>query len=52
MIYAKEGILINNEVIKKFILSNGRVINNEKNNINIFEFDQIDFNLDDLRQEQ
>ena len=48
MIYAKEGILINNEVIKKFILSNGRVINNEKNNINIFEFDQIDFNLDDL----
>jgi len=48
MIYAKEGVLINDEIIKKFKLTNGRVINNEDSNINIFEFDQIDFNLDDL----
>jgi len=48
MIYAKEGFLVNDKIIKKFKLTNGRVINNEDTNINIFEFDQIDFNLDDL----
>ncbi len=48
MIYAKKGNLINDEVIKKFRLANGKVINNEKSKINIFEFEQIDFNLTDL----
>ena len=45
MIYAKNGILIDNKKQKIFKLLNGRVINNEKSKINIFEFDQIDFNL-------
>ena len=45
MIYAKNGILIDNEKQKIFKLLNGRVINNEKSKINIFDFDQIDFNL-------
>ncbi len=48
MIYAKKGNLINDDVIKKFRLANGKVINNEKSKINIFEFEQIDFNLQDL----
>ena len=45
MIYAKNGILIDNEKQKIFKLLNGRVINDEKSRINIFEFDEIDFNL-------
>ena len=45
MIYAKKGNLINDEQIKKFRLNNGKVINNEGSKINIFEFEQIDFNL-------
>ena len=45
MIYAKNGILIDNKKQKIFKLSNGRVINNDKSKINIFEFDEIDFNL-------
>ncbi len=48
MIYAKKGNLINNGTQKKFKLTDGRVINNENSDINIFEFDQIDFNLNDL----
>ena len=45
MIYAKNGILVDKGVQKKFQLISGRVINNEKSKINIFDFDQIDFNL-------
>ena len=45
MIYAKNGVLIDNEKQKIFKLLDGRVINNENSKINIFEFDQIDFNL-------
>ena len=48
MIYAKKGNIINDEVLKKFRLTNGKVINNEKSSINVFEFEQIDFNLHDL----
>ena len=48
MIYAKNGILIQNNQRKIFKLFDGRVINNEKSKINIFEFDQIDFNLTDF----
>ena len=48
MIYAKKGNLVNDEQIKKFRLNNGKVINNEGSKINIFEFEQIDFNLHDL----
>jgi lipopolysaccharide export system permease protein len=47
MIYAKNGILIDNEKQKIFKLINGRVINNEQTKINVFDFDQIDFNLND-----
>tara|TARA_Y100000389_G_scaffold98387_1_gene95070 strand:+ start:872 stop:1972 length:1101 start_codon:yes stop_codon:yes gene_type:complete len=48
MIYAKKGFLVNDELQKKLKLKNGRVINNKNSRINIFDFDQIDFNLNNL----
>ena len=45
MIYAKTGSLISDKKIKKFILYDGKVLNIDKNRINTFKFDQIDFNL-------
>ncbi len=45
MIYAKNGVLIDNDNFKIFKLFKGKVINKEKTKINIFEFDEIDFNL-------
>ena len=45
MIYAKSGVLIDNNKQKKFKLSDGKVINNDDSDISIFEFDEIDFNL-------
>ncbi len=48
MIYAKDGILIDNQNQKIFKLINGKVINKEETKINVFEFDQIDFNLKDF----
>ena len=47
MIYAKNGILIDDKSKKIFRLYDGRVINNDKTKINIFEFEQIGFNLAD-----
>ena len=47
MIYAKDGVIIDNNQRKSFQLFNGKVINNEKKKINVFGFDQIDFNLAD-----
>ena len=48
MIYAKKGIIIDNEKQKIFKLSDGNVINNDNDKINIFKFDQIYFNLKDF----
>ena len=48
MIYAKKGVLIDNNKQKIFRLYSGKVINNEKTKINIFEFDQINFSLADF----
>ncbi len=48
MIYAKKGILVDNESQKILKLYNGRVINNEKSKINLFNFDQINFSLKNL----
>ena len=48
MIFSKKGILISNEKQKIFKLTNGRVVNNENNKINIFDFDVINFNLNNL----
>lgn len=45
MIYAKTGSLISDNKIRKFILYDGKVLNIDKNRINTFRFDQIDFNL-------
>ena len=45
MIYSKNGILIDDTERKVFRLFNGKIINLEESKINIFEFDQIDFNL-------
>ena len=44
-IYAKTGILIDNGTQKIFRLYNGKVINKDQDRINIFKFDEIDFNL-------
>jgi len=48
MIYAKKGMLYENELQKTLKLFNGRVINIEKSKINLFDFDQINFSLQDL----
>jgi lipopolysaccharide export system permease protein len=48
MIYAKSGNLVNDGSQKKFKLVDGRVVNNENSSLTIFEFDEIDFNLNDL----
>ena len=45
MIYAKNGLIIDDENKKVFQLFEGKVINKDKTKINTFEFDQIDFNL-------
>ena len=47
MIYAKNGLLVDSNEKKIFKLFNGKVINKDKLKINVFEFDQIDFNLAD-----
>ena len=47
MIYAKYGIINDSSRSKVFELYEGKVINNENTKINVFEFDQIDFNLAD-----
>ena len=47
MIYAKNGLIIDNKNKKVFRLYEGKVINKDKKKINTFEFDQIDFNLAD-----
>ncbi len=47
MIFAKNGILIDSNNKKIFKLFDGKVINKDKNKINEFAFDQIDFNLAD-----
>jgi lipopolysaccharide export system permease protein len=47
MIYAKDGIIVENEKIKIFKLFQGQVINQNDKKINIFKFDQVDFNLSD-----
>ena len=48
MIYAKDGMLIDNKNQKIFKLYNGKVINYENSKINVFEFEQINFNLKDF----
>ena len=45
MIYAKSGIILDNEKKKIFRLFNGEIINNEENRTNIFKFNEIDINL-------
>ncbi len=47
MIYAKSGSILEDDKRKVFKLFNGQVINKDKDKINIFQFDQIDFNLAD-----
>lgn len=49
MIYADKGILIDDKSQKTFKLFNGRVINIEKSKVNLFDFDQINFNLSNLK---
>ena len=46
MIYAKNGILVSEKRNNKFVLFNGKVINSDKNRVNTFKFDQIDFSLE------
>lgn len=48
MIYANKGKLIDNDAQKTLRLLKGRVINIEDSAVNIFNFEQIDFNLKNL----
>ena len=45
IIYAKSGKIVSEKKKKQFVLYDGKVINIDKNRINTFDFDQIDFNL-------
>ena len=45
MTYASKGIIIEKNEKKIFRLYDGKVINNNKNKINVFSFDQIDIDL-------
>ncbi len=47
IIYAKNGNIININNKKIFKLFDGEVINKNETKINVFQFDQIDFNLDE-----
>ena len=47
MIFAKNGFVQDNNRKKNFKLFEGKIVNLDNKNINIFEFDQIDFNLAD-----
>tara|TARA_B100001063_G_scaffold114305_1_gene106814 strand:+ start:754 stop:1869 length:1116 start_codon:yes stop_codon:yes gene_type:complete len=47
MIYAKSGNLYDNDNTKIFKLFEGEVINKNETKINVFKFDQIDFNLNE-----
>ncbi len=47
IIYAKNGNLIDVDDKKIFKLFDGEVINKNEQKINVFQFDQIDFNLDE-----
>ena len=49
LIYAKDGMLVSNKKNKKFILYNGKVINIKENRVNIFEFEEINFDLRKFR---
>ena len=48
MIYANSGELYEGEQQKILKLYNGRVINIENSKINLFDFDQINFSLQNL----
>ena len=45
MIYAKKGVLIDNENRKFFKLTDGRIINNDGGKITNFTFETVDFDL-------
>ena len=45
MIYAKKGILIDNEEGRFFKLTDGKIITNDKGKITNFTFETVDFNL-------
>ena len=47
MTYASRGIIIDKNQSKIFRLYDGKVINKNKNKINVFAFDRIDINLSD-----
>ena len=47
IIYAKNGLIIENEKKKIFKLYDGQVINKDETKVNVFKFDEIDFNLAD-----
>ena len=48
MIYAESGKILDQKNKKIFRLFNGKVINKDKNKINVFGFDQIDFSLSEF----
>jgi lipopolysaccharide export system permease protein len=49
LIYAKKGLIINNNNTKIFKLLNGNVVDNSNSKIKIFKFDQINYDLSDIK---
>ena len=45
MIYAKKGQIIENNKKKIFVLNKGQILNKEKSKFNIFQFEEINFDL-------
>ena len=45
IIYAKTGKIVENNKKKIFILNNGQILNKEKSKFNIFQFEEINFDL-------
>ena len=48
LIYASKGLLIDDEAQKNLELFNGKIMNIDGSKMNIFDFDQISFNLQNL----
>jgi len=49
IIYAKKGKLVLDDENRKFELFEGRIINNEKSRVNIFNFDKINLELSNIK---
>jgi lipopolysaccharide export system permease protein len=49
LIYAKKGLIVNEGNTKIFKLLNGNVVDNSNSKIKVFKFDQINFDLNEIK---